>query len=78
MDADQFLKTNADFLVTKSTIDPKCDLVKLFTLIRSLKTTGLLCFDLSNGGIRAIRLSEETKARETDREAIRKQLGIIS
>jgi hypothetical protein len=78
MPDDQILETNSDFLVTQSTIKRNTAPDTILRMLRSRKATGELCFDLIEGGVRRIRLSERTKASEAERDEIRKILGMAN
>ena len=73
---DELMKTNVDFLVTETTLDPKLAVERVVTLMRARKTTGQLTFHLSQGGVQKIALLEKTKANEAQRGKIREVLGM--
>ena len=77
MNEDDIIKQNKDFFATETTIDPKLPAQEILGLLRQRKTTGELCFDLQQGGVRRIRLSEKTRdLTEAEREEIRNILGM--
>ena len=73
---DELMKTNVDFLVTETTLDPKLAVERVVTLMPARKTTGQLTFHLSQGGVQKIALLEKTKANEAQRGKIREVLGM--
>jgi hypothetical protein len=76
MTDERFIKGNEDYLVTKTTIDPKVSLETLKSVLKERKTNGELRVKLVNGSIRFILLHESTRAEETDRDGIRKIFGM--
>lgn len=76
MDDNDLIEQNHDYLVTETTIKKNISADKIIELLKARKTTGELCFDFSNGGIRKIRLSEQTKTSEQQRDEIRDILGM--
>jgi len=69
------IKTNTDFLVTETTLDPKIPVDKVVSVLRERRTTGQLTFHLSQGGIQKVALTEKTKT-ERVRDKIRGLLGM--
>ncbi len=74
---DELMKTNVDFLVTETTLDPLVPVEKVVGLLRGRKTTGQLTIHLSQGGIQKVALTEKTKANESQSEKIRDVLGMV-
>lgn len=74
MDDNDLVEKNYDYLVTETTISKTISADKIVALLKARRTTGELCFDFRDGGIRKIRLSEQTKASESERDEIRKIL----
>lgn len=74
MNDNDLVEQNHDYLVTETTIRKNISADKIIELLKARGTTGELCFDFRNGGIRKIRLSEQTKANESERDEIRKIL----
>jgi hypothetical protein len=68
---EELIKTNHDFLVTETTLDPKLPVDAVVKVFRERKTTGQLTFHLSQGGVQKIALVEKTKADEEQSEKIR-------
>ena len=75
MDENKMIKTNTDFLVTETTLDPKIPVDKVVSVLRERRTTGQLTFHLSQGGIQKVALTEKTKT-ERVRDKIRGLLGM--
>jgi len=71
MNLDEMIKQNVDFLVTETTLLPTIAPETILTVLRARKTTGILTFELIEGGIRAVRVSERTKATEQERDRLR-------
>lgn len=76
MDEDDMIRTNVDFLVTETTLDPSLPAEKVVKLLRSRRTTGQLVFHLSEGGIQKVALVEKTKTVDGPRKKIRELLGM--
>ncbi len=74
---DELMKTNVDFLVTETTLDPLVPVEKVVGLLRGRKTTGQLTIHLSQGGIQKVAPTEKTKANESQSEKIRDVLGMV-
>ena len=72
---DELIRTNIDYLVTETTLDPNAPVEQVVTAIRERKTTGRLIFDLSQGGIQKVSLTERTKTGAA-RKKIRQTLGM--
>lgn len=75
MKAEELVKTNADFLVTETTIDPKIPVEKIVQTLREWKTTGQFVVHLAQGGIQKISLTEKTKTAVGQSAKIREFLG---
>jgi len=75
VDENKMIKTNTDFLVTETTLDPKIPVDKVVSVLRERRTTGQLTFHLSQGGIQKVALTEKTKT-ERVRDKIRGLLGM--
>jgi len=73
---EELIKTNVDFLLTETTLDPKISAQSIVTVLRERKTTGELVFNLSEGGIQRILLREKTKADEEESERLRQVMGM--
>jgi hypothetical protein len=76
MDDEEMVKTNADYLVTETTIDPKLPVDKVVAWLRERRVIGQLIFHLSQGGIQKVQLVEKTKAKSGQREKVRGVLGV--
>ncbi|PWT73820.1 MAG: hypothetical protein C5B60_07665 [Chloroflexi bacterium] len=76
MDAEEMIDRNNDYLVTETTIRAKISGDAILDHLRSRKTTGRLTFELIEGGIRRITLSEKTRAPERQRDEIRQLFGM--
>lgn len=70
------LTRNSDFLLTESAIDTKIPLPDVLAHLKRRRTSGTLCVDLYDGGIRAVRLAERTKMPEACRDSVRNILGM--
>jgi hypothetical protein len=67
---------NSDALCTTTTIKKSTEPNFLVDLLKARKTTGELRISFRNGGIRSIQLNEQTQASESQRDGIRKILGM--
>lgn len=76
MKEDEMIRTNVDFLVTETTLDPAIPVDKIVNLLRARKTTGQLTVHLSQGGLQKVALTEKTKADGEQAEKIRDILGM--
>lgn len=75
MKAEELVKTNADFLVTETTIDPKIPVEKIVQTLREWKTTGQFVVHLSEGGIQKVSLTEKTRTAIDQSAKIRRLMG---
>jgi hypothetical protein len=77
MAIEEIVKSNADYVVTESVLDPSsvqgCAFV---SKAREDKTTGRLTIDLADGGIRRVELTEKTKAAPGTRKKLRTVVGV--
>lgn len=71
MDPESMVKSNSDYLVTETTLDPKVPLATIVAAIRARKTTGQLVFHVSQGGVQKVALIERTRTTSTESEKIR-------
>ena len=76
MEDEDMVKSNADFLLTETTVDPKLPVEKVVAWLRSRRVTGTLRFDLSQGGVQQVSLVEKTKASLEQRRKVREILGV--
>lgn len=75
MNENDMVKTNHDFVVTETTIDPKLSADLVVKFLRERRTTGQLVFHLSQGGLQKVSLVEKTKASGSQSTQIRELLG---
>lgn len=76
MEADEMIARNNDYLVTETTIKPTISTDAILEHLRSRRTTGSLIFELIEGGVRRVTLSEKTRAPERQRDEIRQLFGM--
>lgn len=71
MDAESMVKSNSDYLVTETTLDPKLPVSTIVAAIRERKTTGQLIFHVSQGGVQRVALVERTRTTQNESNKIR-------
>lgn len=76
MDAEDLIEQNSDFFVTETTLRKDMDPATMLEFLAHMKLTGTLTFELNQGGVRKVRVSEKTKAPEAQRDQIRELLGM--
>jgi len=76
MEDEDMVKTNVDYLVTQTTLDPRLPVDTVVTVLRKRKTTGKLTFDLSQGSVQRVELTEKTKADGLKSRKVRDVLGM--
>jgi hypothetical protein len=76
MDEQEMIKTNSNFLVTETTLDPKLPVEKVVEVLRERRTIGQLVLHLSQGAVQKIALVERTKAEGHQVTQIREVLGM--
>jgi len=74
---DELIKQNTDYLFTKTVLagnghSPE----EVLRALRTRKTTGQVVFNLSQGGVQSIQISEKTRATEMQSKKIREILGV--
>lgn len=74
--SEEIIERDNDYLITETKIYNKTRRELIFEVLHEQKTTGELRFQLVDGGIRAIQLSEKTKMSEPQRDKIRQILGM--
>ena len=74
---EDLIKQNTDYLFTKTVLTGNGHTPEeVLKALRSRKTTGQVVFNLSQGGVQSIQISEKTKATEAQSQKIREILGV--
>lgn len=70
------IESNSDYLLTETSLRTDTPHSEIMQIIKKSNTTGSLCYQLSDGGIRRIELKQKTKARgDAKRDKLREMFG---